>query len=161
VPVKNILHRMLSEIMHSKRLWTLVLLVETVLETKRLSVTPLGRSLKLPIQERSGIRRSDRFIGNRQVQAQGKAVYGELVKRLVGSKRGPWILVDWSHIPNTNYPVLRATLVAPGRALTLYKTVHPQSQQGNERVQRVFFKDAQGVVTGCQPASDYHGRRIS
>ncbi|WP_276321967.1 hypothetical protein [Nitrosococcus wardiae] len=43
--MKKILHRMLSEIMHLKRLWTLVLLVETVLETKRLSVTQLGRSL--------------------------------------------------------------------------------------------------------------------
>jgi hypothetical protein len=94
VPVKKILPRMLSEIMHLKRLWTLVLLVETVLETKRLSITQLGRSLKLPIQERSGIRRSDRFMGNKRVQAQNKAVYAALVKRLIRNKRRPWILVD-------------------------------------------------------------------
>jgi len=152
VPVKKILHRMLSEIMHLKRLWTLVLLVETVLETKRLSVTQLGRSLKLPIQERSGIRRSDRFMGNKRVQAQSQAVYGALVKRLIGNKRRPWILVDWSHLPNTDFYVLRAALVAPGRALTLYETVHPESKQGNERVQCIFLKELKKLLpAGSRP----------
>ncbi|QBQ54398.1 hypothetical protein [Nitrosococcus wardiae] len=85
-------------------------------------------------------------MGNKYVQVQSKAVYGELVKRLVGSKQRPWILVDWSHLPNTEYYVLRAALVAPGRALPLYETVHAQSQQGNERVHRAFLKTLKALL---------------
>ena len=42
--------------------------------------------------------------------------------------------------------------MAPGRALTLYETVHPESKQGNERVQRIFLKGLKELLpAGSRP----------
>ncbi len=63
--VKPILHKMLSSVMHLKRLNSLMIIVRATFETKQLSITGLGRSLLLPIQERSGIRKVDRLVNNK------------------------------------------------------------------------------------------------
>jgi hypothetical protein len=46
---KRFLHKLLSNVMHKKRLTTLILFVMSVLDTKRLSLTALGRGLKPPL----------------------------------------------------------------------------------------------------------------
>jgi hypothetical protein len=61
------LHKMLSPVMHLKRLNTLELLITGLMNDKKLSVTQLGRSLDTKAQEKNNIKRSDRFLGNRLV----------------------------------------------------------------------------------------------
>src|SRR3990167_2067340 len=65
--VNGFLHKTLSSVMHSKRLFTLSFLVEGLLCSKKLSVTELGRGMKTCITERSAIRKADRFIGNKEI----------------------------------------------------------------------------------------------
>ena len=60
--VKEFIHKQLRSVMHFKRLTTLTVTVEAALMHKRLSLTNLGRSLNLQIQERSCIRKMDRFF---------------------------------------------------------------------------------------------------
>ena len=62
--VKELLHKMLAPVIHKKRLETLSLLIEGVIKTKKLSLSELARSITLPIQERSAIKRVDRLLGN-------------------------------------------------------------------------------------------------
>ncbi len=150
--VEKVLHKMLIDVMHLKRLNSLVLMVNTVLHTKRLSLTQLGRSLALPIQERSGIRRADRLMGNKKLHGERLAVYRRLCQSLIGATTCPWIIVDWSHIPNTRLHVLRAALVTDGRALTLYEEVHGEKKQENTQVHRTFLNTLQALLpVGCRP----------
>jgi len=150
--VEKVLHKMLVDVMHLKRLTRLALMVNTVLHTKRLSLTPLGRSLALPIQERSGIRRADRLIGNKKLHDARFAIYRRLCLSLIGATTRPWIIVDWSHIPNTKLPVLRAALVREGRALTLYEEVPGEKKQENAPVHRAFLNTLQALLpVGCRP----------
>jgi len=150
--VEKVLHKMLTDVMHLKRLTSLVLMVNTVLHTKRLSLTQLGRSLALPIQERSGIRRADRLMGNHKLHGERLAVYRRLCQSLVGATLQPWIIVDWSHIPNTHLHVLRAALVTEGRALTLYEEVHDEKKQEHAQVHRAFLNTLHALLPmACRP----------
>jgi Transposase DDE domain len=138
--------------MHKKRLITLTALVETLLLNKRLSVTGLGRSLELAIQERSGIRRADRFIGNKKIGPELEGIYGSYIHNLIGKQKRPPFIIDWSQVPNTTHYVLRAALVAEGRALTLYEEVHPEKKLSNAKVEKDFLdKVARLLPTGCKP----------
>lgn len=144
--VEGFLHKMLSPVMHKKRLETLKLFVSTLLISKKLSLTELGREISQAIQERSGIRRADRFLGNKNLHLEKESIQAEVAKRLLMKQSQPWIIVDWSGIPNTNLYVLRAALTANGRALTLYEEVHPEKKQNKHSVHKKFLHNLRSLV---------------
>lgn len=143
---RTFLHKTLASVMHLKRLATLSLLVLAALTDKKISVTGLGRSLSVDAFERSNIRRSDRFIGNKLLHKEREGIYTHIVKLLVGTKKKAWIIVDWSHVPNTTNYILRAALVTSGRALTLYEEVHPKSKENNPTVHKHFLKKLKDML---------------
>lgn len=150
--VEQFLHNILSAVMHLKRLTTLKALVITVLLNKKLSVTGLGRTMGGKALERSNIRRSDRFIGNLKLYEERDGIYTVIARLVVGDKKRPWIIVDWSQVPNTNNYVLRAALVATGRALTIYEEVHPKKKENNHGVHKKFLTKLKKLLpTECRP----------
>lgn len=136
---KRFLHKLLSEVMHQKRLKTLALVVEGVFRTKKISVTNLGRGIVGKMQERSAIRQADRLVGNPHLYGERKQAYEKVIKLVVGNKKRPKIIVDWSAVPNGKLYILRAGLVARGRALTLYEEVHKAKKQNNTKVHNKFL----------------------
>ena len=65
--VKRLLQDLLLPVIHKKRAETLVSLILTLLITKKLSLTKLGRAFSQTITQRSGIRIVDRFLGNKKL----------------------------------------------------------------------------------------------
>src|SRR3990167_10824775 len=78
--VVNILSKHLSKVMHKTRLTTLSLLVESLFHAKFFNLTGLGRALKTNAQERSSIRRVDRFLGNKNIQKDRIEIYKTVCK---------------------------------------------------------------------------------
>jgi len=144
--VQSMIHKLLSDFMHLKRLYSLISVVQGAFEAKQFSVTGLGRALPLAIQERSGIRKVDRLVGNEKLHSQRKDVYCEIASLLIGNVQKPWILVDWSLVPNTTHQLLRAALVCEGRALSIYEEVHPESKLANRKVHQSFLKSLKKVL---------------
>ncbi len=126
--------------MHKTRLTTLSLLVGSLFYAKFFSLTGLGRALKTDAQERSAIRRVDRFLGNKRLQKDRLAIYTTICRLIIGAAKKPLIIVDWSQIPNKTDSLLRAALVTSGRALTLYEEIHPQKKYANPKVHLRFLK---------------------
>lgn len=150
--VKGFLHKMLSSVMHQKRLCTLILMVTAAVTYKKLSLTGLGRVLQLPIQECSAIRRADRFLSNQKLHQELKSIYEQVIRNVIGKRIRPDIIVDWSPIPNTTHHILRAAAVAEGRALTLYEEAHPEKKLGNKKVQNKFLQTLQKLLPKeCRP----------
>ncbi|HXT83766.1 MAG TPA: IS4 family transposase [Verrucomicrobiae bacterium] len=138
--------------MQKKRLDTLIILVTGLITWKKLSVTELGRGINLPIQERSAIRRADRFIGNQKLHKELDAIYRKNVEILIGPKKKPKIIADWTHIPNTSHHALRAALVLKGRALALYEEVYPEKKLGNTKIEKNFLEKLNKLLPeGCKP----------
>lgn len=145
--VNDILSKHLSKVMHKTRLITLSLLVGSLFHAKFFSLTGLGRALKTPAQERSAIRRVDRFLGNKRLQNDRLKIYSTICELLVGSSKRPLIIVDWSTIPNQTNNLLRAALVTSGRALTLYEEVHPEKKYANPRVHLRFLMKIKSMLS--------------
>lgn len=144
--VKGFLHKMLLSVMHKKRLITLSILVATVLKTKKLSLAQLGRGIDLPIQDRSAIRRVDRFLCNKGLHAERKSIYEIIANRIIGNRENPWIIVDWSEVPNTTAHILRAALIAKGRAITIYEEVHLERKLGNPKIEKKFLQTLKVIL---------------
>ncbi len=66
----------------------------------KLHFTGLGRALKTEAQERSCIRRVDRFLCNKRVQKDRVEIYKTICRLIVGLSLWPLIIVDWSTIPD-------------------------------------------------------------
>lgn len=144
--MKPFFHNLLMPVTHFKRLTTLILLISGVIEDKKLSVTQLGRSLKNDAQEKNNIKRSDRFLSNKKLQEERVEIYRAIAVRLIGAQKMPLLLVDWSHVPNTTRYILRAALMAPGRALTIYEEVHPKKLENNPEVHKNFLKTLHAIL---------------
>lgn len=144
--VAAILSKHLSKVMHKTRLITLSLLVESLFHAKFFSLTGLGRALKTQTQERSAIRRVDRFFGNKRLQQDRLAIYRVICRLMVGSSQRPIVIVDWSTITNKKDNVLRSPLVTSGRALTLYEEVHPEKKYTNSKVHIRFLMKLKSML---------------
>lgn len=152
--VQGFILKTFTSVIHQKRLNTFALLVDGLLHTKQLSVTELGRGLPTPnlIQEISGIRRADRFIGNEHIHKELQAVYIKIAKLLIGPNKRPKIIVDWTHIPNTDFYTIRAALVTKSRALTLYEEVHLEIDYGTVDAENKFLDALHQILpANCQP----------
>jgi len=144
--IEKILQKILTKVMHKKRLQTLVLFVNSLFHTRMLNLTNLGRASSIDIQERSGIRKMDRFLGNKGLHKERFSIYQSTVDLIVGTKKSPKVIVDWSPAPNSTDQILRAALVATGRALTLFEEVHPQKSYNKRSVHNKFLNQLKQLL---------------
>lgn len=148
-----IIHKLFSKVIHGRRLHVVGQAVETVLHTKKLVLTDMGRHLvDDKTQERSRIRKVDRLLGNKHLLNDKPTIYGVTAKWLVGNHKQPLIIIDWSKYPNEPYHILRASIVRSGRALTLYEELHPKSHENNPDIHEVFLEKLSAMLpTDCHP----------
>jgi DDE family transposase len=145
-------HKLLRNTTHKSRIKLLSCVVMATIQTKELKLTSLGRALDLPIQERSGIRKIDRLLGNVYFQERSDECYGAMIAITVGAKRRPIVIVDWTKLPNVNEYALRAAIAMEGRAITLYEEVHPKKKEGNSKVhQRFIMRLKKLLPLDCNP----------
>lgn len=150
--VKRFLHYLLSNSIHGKRLTPLCLFVESLIREKKLSLTRLGRALKNKVQEKNNIKRCDRFLGNKNLHLERQGIYKEVAHRLIATMERPLILVDWSHVPNTTHYLLRASLVAKGRALSIYEEVFTKQYENSNKAHQQFLHHLRKILPEfCRP----------
>ena len=116
------------------------------------SVTALGRAVEAQ-DEKLGIKRMDRLIGNVNLYGELPIIYGAMTRWLVAPNSRPVILVDWSPIKDDNaLQLLTASLPSHGRSLPLYQEVHPESLLGNPDIQQRFLDTLATLLPpGCRP----------
>jgi hypothetical protein len=142
VQVKRLLQELLRPVMHKKRSDTMIGLISTLLATKKLSASGLGRSFAtlMTITQRSGLRIVDRFLGNKKLYNDLSAIYTAFICTVIGNRKSIDIIVDWTKIPNSGFYALRAAIVAQGRAITIMEDVYPGRKLGNKKVHNRFLE---------------------
>lgn len=148
-----IIHKLFTNVIHGRRLHVLGQVIETVLCTKKMMLTHLGRHLiGDKTQERSCIRKVDRLVGNKHLLEDKQAIHQVMVNWLVGHNKQPRIIIDWSKYPGAPYAILRASVVRTGRALTLYEELHPKAQEGCPEIHEAFLKRLASMLpVNCHP----------
>jgi len=150
--VTRILHQLLASTIHKTRIKSLVPVITAIISSKQLRLTLLGRGLDLPIKERSAIRRVDRLLANPFYQDRSIEFYQAIASFVIGNIGRPIILVDWTGIPNSRqtakkgeHSVLRASLIAEGRSITLYEEVHSKKKENNDEVHKDFLQTLKSI----------------
>lgn len=157
--VSSILHELLSSSIHKTRLKGLIPVISSLIKSKKLQLTELGRSLEGKGKERSNIRLVNNLLSNRYYQQESITFYRRICIQVLRNETRPDIIVDWSVLPNSHlktkggeHCVLRAALATTGRGITLYEEVHPKKNENNDKVHKQFLKKLKSILPeGCQP----------
>ena len=144
-----ILQRFLQEqcgFMHAKRQQCVARIAHAAC-AKGLGVVKLAKGLGRAEKLRQSIKCCDRLLSNRRFQQEGITVYRALARQILGKADGAAIIVDWSDLrPDGSLQLLRAAVMAEGRALTIYEEVHPQSELGSPKVHALFMRRLRTVL---------------
>jgi len=113
--------------------------VEALLVGRRLTLTELARHFPGAERIHAPLKRFDRLLGNRAVQALRTSCYQAALLWLLRMPR-PVLIVDWSEVKSDGrWHLLRAAVVARGRTLTVYEEVHPTATLGSPRIEAAFL----------------------
>lgn len=124
----------------------LLFAVEALLSGRRLTLMELARHFPGAERVQAPLKRFDRLLGNRAVQAVRERFYQEAVIWLLRAAQ-PVILVDWSELKSDGrWHLLRAALSARGRALTLYEEVHAEVHKNNPDVEAQFLRRLRSLL---------------
>lgn len=131
---------------------TLFFAVQALLVGRRLTLTELARHFPGAERIAAPLKRFDRLLGNRAVQAHRTLCYHAVLLWLVRTPR-PVLIVDWSEVKSDGrWHLLRAGVVARGRPLTVYEEVHPRAKQGSPKVEAAFLERLKALLpTGVRP----------
>lgn len=138
---------------HQKRRNALMMMVEALMNSKKLSVTGLGRAILGDSYEKHQIKKADRLIGNPYLNIERHDIYTALAKLLIDRCQQPVVHVDWSDLTqDREFHWLRATVPVGGRALPIYEESHRRHDYAKPKVEKQFLKRLKAILPyHCQP----------
>ena len=154
--VKQTLSKYLVNItpkMHKIRRLSLFAAIESTVNGGSLSVTGLGRNIDNRAYEKHRIKRVDRLCGNVHLQQEIPLVYRQMCASLIGQNKQPIIHVDWSDMDDRKqHFLIRASIAAQGRSLTLHEEIHPLKSKEKPKTHRLFMLELKAMLPqNCVP----------
>ena len=130
---KQVLSKCLSfvtPLMHKTLRLSLFAAIESSMNGGSLSITGLGRNITNKAKEKHKIKRVDRLCSNSHLHREIEFIYTRMTCLLVGKRKQPIIHIDWSDLDDRKqHFLIRASLAAQGRSLTLYEEIKKRNQK--------------------------------
>lgn len=150
-----------SDVVHAKRMSTVLVAIDAVVRGGRLALTSIGRSIAGRVRPKHSIKRIDRLLGNSKLFLEVPLFFQSLARWLLKDEERPVILIDWTMVVGS-FHALYAAVPIGGRAVTVYLEVHPERRLANSRVQQRFLGRLRAVLPkGCRPIivtdAGFHG----
>ena len=146
----SILHDLLKNQcpnLHQKRLSSLMVAVQSLLDGQQLSLTELGRNTTGAVAAKHNIKRIDRLLGNRALHNERFDIYRWHARLLCGTNPMPIILIDWSDVrEQMRHQTLRASVSFEGRSVILYERVFPFSQYNSPVSHNPFLRELAAIL---------------
>lgn len=154
----QLLHKNLSTAcpdIHNVRLTAVIAAVNSAITHHQVTVTGLGRNLKSysKTSTKHDIKRMDRIVGNPHLHSERKTIYQYMLNQLIGQKKHPILIVDWSPIPgNEIFQLHRVSIPMGGRTLTIYEECYEEKKLNNTETHNQFLDKLEKLLPeGCQP----------
>ncbi len=153
---KQVLSKCLSLVtpmMHKTRRLSLFTAIESSMNGGSISVTGLGRDIDSKAMEKHKIKRVDRLCSNTHLHRDIEFIYSRMAYLLVGNIKQPIIHIDWSDLDDRKQNFLiRASLAAQGRSLTLYEEIHPINKKEKPKTHLLFLTKLKTMLlSDCKP----------
>jgi len=159
----SILHDLLNNQcpnLHQKRLSSLMVAVQSLLDGQQLSLTELGRNTIGAVAAKHNNKRIDRLLGNHALHNERFDIYRWHARLLCGANPMPIILIDWSDVrEQMRHQTLRASVSFEGRSVILYERVFPFSQYNSPVSHNPFLRELAAILPErCCPLRFWLGR---
>lgn len=153
---EQVLHNVLQHTcpeMHRTRRQALAATVMAALHGQCLTVTSVGRAIRSDAKEKHCIKRADRLLSNPHLHAARVDIYSSIVQWLIGGRKRPVIVVDWSDMDDCKrHFLLRASIPVQGRSMTLYEQTHTVNTKEKPKTHLDFLKTLhQMLPCDCRP----------
>ena len=146
----SILHDLLKNQcpnLHQKRLSSLMVAVQSLLDGQQLSLTELGRNISGPVSAKHNIKRIDRLLGNQALYSERLDIYRWHANLLCGANPMPIVLIDWSDVrEQMRHQTLRASISFEGRSVILYERVFPFSEYNSPVSHNPFLRELATIL---------------
>ena len=138
---------------HQKRLNSLMVATESLLDGNQLSLTELGRNISGSVSAKHNIKRIDRLLGNTHLRTDRMTIYRWHALQLCGANPMPIVLVDWADVrEQLRLMTLRASISVQGRSVTLYERTFLFKDYNAPRSHNAFLAElAQILPANCYP----------
>ncbi len=118
---------------------------QSLVLSRQLSISTIGRFLERDIKVKHNIKCIDRLFGNKSLYEGRNIFYQKICRRFVTSH--PLILIDWSGLSYCGkYHILRASVATKGRAITLYEEVHERKNYGSIKIHKQFLNTLKDML---------------
>lgn len=153
---KQVLSKCLSfvtPLMHKTRRQSLFCAIVSSMNGGSLSITGLGRDIDSKAMEKHKIKRVDRLCSNEHLHRDITFIYTRMSCLLVGKMKQPIIHIDWSDLDDRKqHFLIRASLAAQGRSLTLYEEIHPLNRKEKPKTHLLFLTKLKTMLPhDCKP----------
>lgn len=153
---KQVLSKCLSlvtPLMHKTRRLSLFSAIESSMNGGSLSITGLGRNIDSNALEKHKIKRVDRLCNNPNLHRDIEFIYTRMAYLLVDKMEQPIIHIDWSDLDDRKqHFLIRASLAAQGRSLTLYEEIHPLNKKEKPKTHLLFMTKLKAMLPdNCKP----------
>lgn len=152
----TVLQKCLADVfdaMHAARRRVLLGAVAALLLSRRLILIELARAWPGAERVRAPLKRLDRLLGNRHLQAEIAPLYAAMARWVIAGTAQPVIIVDWSDVKaDGRWHLLRAGVPVGGRTVTLFEAIYPEREKNAPRVERAFLGRLQALLpAGVKP----------
>lgn len=133
--------------MHKTRANALFQVAETVVKGGALTVTEMGAGITSSNKVKHGIKKADRLLSNTHIQGEINGYYKHITHRFLSATKRPLIHIDWSDLDDhRSHYLLRASLAAKGRSVTLYHAVFSLDEKEKAKTHERFMSILKGFV---------------
>jgi len=154
---KSILNNSLNfvtENLHETRKKAVLACVESLVQGAHATVTSIGRDIQSSAHEKHNIKRADRLLSNKKLNADAMGIYQSMARFLIAPKSQPIVLIDWSDLDESkrNF-LLRASLISDSkRGIVVYEEVHGVGTKEKPATHRTFLQHLKKVIPkDCSP----------
>lgn len=118
-----------------------------------LGLLKMSKGLANNTSLRHRIKCADRLLSNAHLTDERLGIYSAVARSVIGAQTRIGIIIDWSDLlPDISQHVLRAAVVAQGRAIVVYEEVYPTKQYASQSVHRAFMETLRTVLpANCRP----------
>jgi len=93
------------------------------------------------------LKRANRLCSNANLHREIECVYTRMTHLLVGKMKQPIIHIDWSDLDDRKqHFLIRASLAAQGRSLTLYEEIHTLNKKEKPKTHLLFLKKLNHIL---------------
>lgn len=137
-----------TENLHATRKKAVYACVESLVYGSRATVTSIGRDIQSAAHEKHNIKRADRLLSNKKLNADAFGIYKSMAHFLIAPKSQPIVLIDWSDLDESKCNFLiRASLISESkRGIPIYEEVHGVGTKEKPETHQVFLHNLSQVI---------------